>query len=38
MNNSNNIDTAKINQNARKLMQRHINTAEEWGKMVIYGN
>lgn len=36
MNNSNNIDTAKINQNARKLMHRHINTAEESSKMVTY--
>jgi hypothetical protein len=36
INNSNNIDTAKINQNARKLMHRHINTAEELGKMIYF--
>ena len=34
INNSNNTDTTKINQNARKLMHRHINTAEEWKKLI----
>ena len=38
LNNSNNIDTAKINQNARKLMHRHINTAKEWRKVVFCEN
>ena len=34
INNSNNIDTTKIIQNAKKLMYRHINTAEEWKKLI----
>jgi hypothetical protein len=38
INNSNNIYTTKIIQNAKKLMHRHINTAEEWKKVIIYEN
>ncbi len=35
VNNSDNIDTTKAVDNARKLMHRHINAAKEWNKMVL---
>lgn len=34
LNNSNNIDTTAIIHNAKKIMYRHINTAEEWKKLI----
>ena len=34
INNSNNIDTTAIIHNAKKIMYRHINTAEEWKKLI----
>jgi glycosyltransferase involved in cell wall biosynthesis len=35
LNNSNNIDTTKVVENASKLMHRHIDTAKDWDKAAL---
>jgi hypothetical protein len=38
LNNSNNVDTTKVVENAGKLMNRHIKVAEEWNKCYLYNS
>jgi predicted transcriptional regulator len=35
--NKSNIDTAKVVENAKKLMKRHVNISKEWSKITLHG-